>query len=159
MPWDVSFKEQGWLLVDLIGFTDHDDITVWNGYLACLKTSHVRLSFEVDHLIWNQSKSGKYTPSIGYLQFTLDRNEEEISWSWKVLWKLKCPLKTKIYSWFILSDKALTWDIICRKGREGPGRSYLCKLELETNLHLGVECNFTQSVWYELEVKLNKSNL
>ena len=58
-----------------------------------------------------------------------------------------------------MSDKALTWDIICRKGREGPGRCYLCKLELETNVHIGVECNFTRSVWFELEVKLQKSNL
>ena len=66
---------------------------------------------------------------------------------------------SKIFSWFILSDKALTWDILCRKGREGPGRCYLCNLESETNLHIGVDCKLTQSVWYELEVKLHKSNL
>ena len=80
------------------------------------------MSLEADQLIWNQSKSGKYTPNIGYLQLVLDRNEEELTWWWKVLWKLKCPLKENKFSWFLLSDKALTWDIICRKGREGLGR-------------------------------------
>ena len=101
-------REQGWLSAERIGLSELEDITVWNSYLTCLKTSHFRLSLEADRLIWSQSKSGIYTPSIGYLQLTLDRFEEELTWWWKVLWKLKCPLKTKIFSWFILSDKALT---------------------------------------------------
>ena len=90
--------------------------------MAILKTSHVRLSSDADLLIWNQSKSRKYTPKTGYLQLVLNINVEELFWWWKVLWKFKCPLKEKKFSWFLLSEKALTWDVICRKGREGPGR-------------------------------------
>ena len=67
---------------------------MWNGYLAIPKSSHARLSNEDDALVWNLSKSGKYTPKEGYAQ--LMHREVEHIWWWKVLWKLKCPLKIKI---------------------------------------------------------------
>ena len=145
-PTVTLLLEQGWLFVDRIDLVDNTDIILWNGYLPMLKAIHVRLSIDDNILVWNQAKSRVYSPKVGYLQMILDRNEVEYSWRWKVLWKFKCPLKEKIFCWFLLSDKALTWDIIVRKGREGPGRCYLCKLNIETNLHLGVECPFTQCV-------------
>ena len=46
-----------------------------------------------------------------------------------------------------------------KKGREGPGRCPLCKMEAETNFHLGVTCPFTQSVWLNIEEKLRIKNL
>ena len=58
-------------------------------------------------MVWNQSKSGKYSPKASYLQLILDKNEVEISWWWKLLWKLKCPLKSKIFRWFLFSGKAI----------------------------------------------------
>ena len=76
-----------------------------------------------------------------------------------MVWKFKCPLKSKILCWFLLSNKALTWDVPCRKGREGPGRCYLCKEDAESNTHLGVDCPYTKSVWIELESKLQLKNL
>ena len=122
---DLSLlNNQGWFTAKLIGLTDQHDITCWNDYVGLLKTIHVILSGDEDFLIWNQSKSGKYTPRTGYLQLLMDRQEEELSWWWKVLWKFKCPLKAKIYCWFLLKDKALTWDVLCCKGYEGPGRCY-----------------------------------
>ena len=42
---------------------------------------------------------------------------------------------------------------------EGPGRCYLCKLDAESNFHLGVDCPFTKSVWLDIEYKLNFKNL
>ena len=138
---------------------DHQEINAWDGYLSNIRTSHVRLSNEADVLVWNQSKSGKYSPKAGYLQSILDKNDVEITWWWHLIWKLKCPLKSKNFCWFLFSGKALTWDVLCRKGREGPGRCYLCKLEVESNFHLGVDCFFTRSVWYEIESKLKLRNL
>ena len=46
-----------------------------------------------------------------------------------------------------------------RKGKERPGRCYLCKLDAESNFHLGVDCPFTKSVWLDIEDKLNFRNL
>ena len=79
----------------------------------------------------------------------------EISLWLKLIWKLKCPLKSKIFCWFLFSGKALTWDVLCGKGWEGPGRCYLCKLDAESNYHLGVDCSFTKAVWVEIESKVS----
>ena len=68
-------------------------------------------------------------------------------------------LEIKIFCWFLLSDKALTWDVLIRRGFEGPGRCYLCKLDAESNFHLGVDCPFTKSVWLDIEDKLNFRNI
>ena len=59
---------QQWINADFIGFSDPQEIDVWNGYLAILKSSHARLSNEDDTLVWNLSKSGKYRPKEGYAQ-------------------------------------------------------------------------------------------
>ena len=151
-PGVSNLMEQGWLSADILGLVDDQNITCWNGYLAILKSSHIRLSNEVDVLVWNQSKSG-------YLQLILDKNEVTIFWWWKLLWKLKCPLKSKKLCWFLFSGKALTWDVLCRKGWEGPGRCYLCKMDVESNYHLGVECSSTKVVWDEIEYMVNIKNL
>ena len=83
----------------------------------------------------------------------------ETAWWWRMIWQLKCPLKSKIFCWFLFSGKALTWDILRKKGWEGPGHCYLCKLVAETNFHLGVDYPFTKSVWREIESKLKIKKL
>ena len=131
--------EELWLFTGKIGLVDIQDITCWNEYLAIVKASHVRLTDDADELIWNLSKSGKYSPKDGYLHLMLGRNEMEYSWWWTILWKLKCPPKGKMFCWFLFFDKALTWDVIVRKAKEIPGRCYLCKLDVEYNFHLGMD--------------------
>ena len=39
---------------------------MWNGYIAILKASNVRISNDDDALVWNLSKSGHYSPKDGY---------------------------------------------------------------------------------------------
>ena len=73
-----SVLEQQWFNADFIGFTDPHEIAVWNDYLDILKSSHARLSNEDDALVWNLSKSGKYTPKEGYAQ--LMHMEVEYIW-------------------------------------------------------------------------------
>ena len=111
--------DQGWLNVDILGFVDNQEIISWNVYLALLKSSHVRISNEADLLVWSQSKSGKYTPKAGYLHLIQDMNEVEISWWWKLLWKLKFPLKSKIFCWFFFQvNLLLGMSYIERVGRD-----------------------------------------
>ena len=78
-PGVTLLLEQGWLSVDRIGLVDNPDIILWNGYIAMLKAIHVRLYVDDDILVWNQAKSGVYSPKVGYLQMILDRNEVEYS--------------------------------------------------------------------------------
>ena len=89
--------EQGWLSSDDLGLVGELDINAWNGYLAILKTSHIRFRNEDDLLVWNQAKSGKYSPKGGYMHLILEQHEMEIAWWWNMFWHFKCPLKSKIY--------------------------------------------------------------
>ena len=73
--------------------------------------------------------------------------------------EIKCPLKSKVFMCFLLSNKALTWDTLCRKVREGSVICYLCKVAGELNAHLGVDWPYTKTVWYEIESKLQLNNL
>ena len=93
--------EQGWLNAEALGLVEAQDIISWTGYLAILKYSHIRLKNEADVLVWNQSKSGKYSPKDGYLHLIMEKHEMEIAWCWRMIWKLKCPLKSKIFCWFL----------------------------------------------------------
>ena len=135
------------------------DINAWNGYLTILKSSHIRFRNEVDVLVWNQAKTGKYTLKGGYMHLTLEQNERECAWWWNMFWHLKCPLKSKIFCWSLFSGKALTWDLLNRRGWEGLVRCYLCKSDFESNKHIGVDCPFTKSVSQEIEDKVNLQNL
>ena len=45
------------------------------------------------------------------------------------------------------------------KGREGPGGCYLCKMECESNFHIGVERPFTHTVWLLITDNLKLNNL
>ena len=76
----VSYlMEQGWLSSDDLGLVENLDINAWNGYLAILKSSHIRFRNEDDVLVWNQAKSGKYSPKGGYMHLILEQHEMETS--------------------------------------------------------------------------------
>ena len=107
--------EQGWLSANTLGLSDPQDVLCWNDFLAILKSSHIRLSNCEDTLVWNLSKNGRYTPKDGYVFLLQDRFGLELTWWWKVLWKFKCPLKSKLFCWFLFSGKALTWDVLVRR--------------------------------------------
>ena len=66
------FMEQGWLSSNDLGLVEIIDINAWNGYLTILKSNHIRLRNEVDVLVWNQTKTGKYTPKGGYMHLILE---------------------------------------------------------------------------------------
>ena len=46
-----ALMDQQWFPADSIGFTDPQEIEVWNGYVAILKSSFVRISNEDDALV------------------------------------------------------------------------------------------------------------
>ena len=121
------FMGQGWLKVEDAGLVDNNDGILWNAYIILLKSSNITLNNNEDVLVWVFSKDGIYSPKDGYIQLIKEKEGIEQVWWWRAVWKFKCPFKNKIFMCFLLSNKSLTWDVLRRKGREGPGRCYLCK--------------------------------
>ena len=50
--------------------------------------------------------------------------------------EVQFPNEVKDFVWLLLIKKSLTWDVSRVKGRDGPGRCYLCKNAKESNFHL-----------------------
>ena len=40
--------------------------------------------------------------------------ENDQKWWWKSVWKIKSPIKQKVFLWLVLANKILTWDN-CKK--------------------------------------------
>ena len=59
-------------------------------------------------------------------------------------------LKEEIFMWFLLWNKALTWNILQKMNKSEPGRCNLCKCEEESNFHLEMDCSYTKQVYNEI---------
>lgn len=44
----------------------------------------------------------------------------------------------------------LTWEVLQKKGWQGPGRCALCQNAEESNFHMFFQCPVSQEIWYEL---------
>jgi hypothetical protein len=88
---------------------------------------------------------------------------ENMSWNlkldgWrKALWDWDCPLKVKLFTWLLVENKILSWEILQRRGFSGPGICPLCKNQTETTQHLFMECGFTVIVWRKIKAAIKYS--
>ena len=73
----------------------------WQNLVA--QIAHVQLVDGSDTFRWNLTKSGSFTVRSLYLHF-LDRQP---SFRHKMIWKLKIPLKIKIFLWYLQKGSGL----------------------------------------------------
>jgi len=105
-----------------------------------------------DELIWALEKSSpSYNVKDIYAAITNGHQQASPSFPHK-LWEATCPLKMVLFSWLLFSDKNLTWEVIQRKGWQGPGRCQMCHSEVEKNAHMFFQCVASSSIWYELSL-------
>lgn len=65
----------------------------------------------------------------------------------------------KNYFIFVACTKVLTWEMMRKRNKAGPGICLLCRNNEETTYHLFLTCSYSQQVWSELERQLGLSNL
>jgi hypothetical protein len=87
-PPDVTFRR------DLVG----QRLVAWNALLQQLAT--IQLSAEPDEFRWNLHKNGEFSVdfmynALIYLHVQVDSN--------KMIWKMKIPLKIKVFGWYLRS--------------------------------------------------------
>eukprot|EP00253_Pinus_taeda_P002292 PITA_02292 len=71
------------------------------------------------------------------------------------LWKVTCPLKMILFSWLLFRKRNLTWEVLQKKGWQGPGKCALCQNAEEPNFHMFFQCPTSQQIWYELSISLD----
>ena len=64
----------------------------------------------------------------------------------KIIWKIKVPLKIKIFLWFLQKEVILTKDNLARKNWKGSQKCVGCNLN-ESIQHLFLDCHYARMVW------------
>lgn len=147
-PLATTFWNQGWLEGDQLGLLGHLLIE-WDTCLRAIRLCHIRLTQREDRLVWDSHPNGVYTPKAGYIKLATDHGQGIQLWWWHNIWKLKCPSKSKLFLWSVLTNTVLTWDYLQRRCFDGPGWCPLSKSALETPTHIFIDCPFSKSTWME----------
>jgi hypothetical protein len=128
----------------------------WDDFCKVLSGSGVQLQNKEDELMWTGGdKSGLISVKNVYTALTNKLWHHTIGGWRRHLWSWNIAQKIRLFTWLAIENKILTWDILQRKGWEGPSICQLCSSDSETVLHLFVKCSFTRQVWDR--IKMNKS--
>jgi hypothetical protein len=88
----------------------------WNQWLnLCQRLMGVELSNDPDKFVWKLNESGVFTVKSMYL----DLMQGHTVFLRKYLWKLKIPLKIKIFMWFLNNKVLLTKDNLLKRNWKG----------------------------------------
>jgi hypothetical protein len=99
-PPDVTFRR------DLYGPL----LVAWNALLQCLDSIH--LSNGPDEFCWNLHPNGKF--SVGSLYKAIIKSDIPANCN-NTIWKMKIPLKTKNFGWYLCRGVILTKDNLVKR--------------------------------------------
>jgi hypothetical protein len=120
----------------------------WDSFLAALKQAGISLTEARDALIWARGDAtGRVTVKNIYVALLPTQDVAALPpWLFQ-MWKWPIPLKLILFIWLCANEKALTWEVLRKKGWHGPGLCYLCRRATEEIHHLLIHCTFTTEVW------------
>ncbi|WVZ94165.1 hypothetical protein U9M48_040091, partial [Paspalum notatum var. saurae] len=118
-PLNISFRRA------LVG----DNLLNWNDLVA--KVTFVQLDIYNDSIHWTLSKHGFFFVQSMY-KFLINQMALPLN---KSLWKLRLPLKIKIFNWFVLKEVILTKDNLLKRRWKGDDQCCFCDNK-ETIQHL-----------------------
>jgi hypothetical protein len=70
------------------------------------------------------------------------------------IWKLKVPLKIKIFMWYLKRGVVLTKDNLIRRNWKGD-KKCVFRAHPETIQHLFFECHFAKFIWSAVQITFN----
>jgi hypothetical protein len=125
----------------------------WENYISELNGVGISLDNTKDTLLWTGGdSSGNITVKNIYAAL-ISTQQLPIWRGWRVnIWKWKLQLKIKIFLWLAADNRILTWEVLNKKGWEGPGICILCKHNTEDINHLFVHCSFSKTVWSRIPI-------
>jgi len=128
-PLNISFRR------GLVG----NKLVEWHGLVASL--IHVNLEEGTDIFMWGLHKTGSFTVRSMYK--ALVSNGIKVS---QEIWRLKIPLKIKIFLWFLKKEVLLTKDNLVRRNWRGTVTCDFCK-QSESIQHLFFDCIYAKFLW------------
>jgi len=126
------------------------NLNLWPNLVA--RISHVQLNNNADVFRWNLTQSGTFTVSSMYNALISNGNVQFE----KHLWKLKMPLKIKIFMWYLKRDVIVTKDNLIRMNWNGNKLCCFCSSD-ETIQHLFIDCHVAKFLWLVVQYAFNLS--
>jgi hypothetical protein len=111
--------------------------------------NHFSLSDQDDRIIWSLDKKGFSVNSL-YKKKVMD----QVSVTYKFLWKSKLPQKIKNFIWLVVRNKILTKDNLKNRNWKGSQECFFCGGD-ESIDHLFFHCPIARYVWRVIQVALN----
>jgi hypothetical protein len=102
----------------------------------------VQLSSAQDIFRWNLTASGEFSVKSMYLDFM---NSNTIFLK-RYIWKIKVPLKIRIFMWFLHRKFILTKDNLLKRNWQGNSSCVFCDKD-ESIKHLFFECPLAKIIW------------
>lgn len=130
VPLNVSFRR------GLYG----DTLGQWNALVALLL--NVSLNNEKDIFHWSLKQDGVFTVQSLYSLMICNGHAKQD----QTIWKIKIPLKIKIFAWYLRRGVILTKDNLAKRNWNGSKLCVLCGAR-ETIQHLFFECHFARFIW------------
>ena len=72
----------------------------------------------------------------------------------KYVWKVKVPLKIKVFMWFVHKQVILTKDNLVKRNWTGSTRCNFCDRD-ETIKHLFLDCPLAKVLWRTVQIAFN----
>jgi hypothetical protein len=131
----------------------------WNSFCKALIDSGIHLQPRDDFLIWTGGDhSGILTVKNVYNAMEKKFWPQQIAGWRRQMWSWDLAYKIKLFIWLAVENKILTWEILQKRGWEGPSIFPLCYRDSETVLHLFVNCPFTHHLWKFLHTVFSLSS-
>jgi hypothetical protein len=127
---------------DLVG----PRLTSWTELLQ--KLASVQLAPGTDEFKWSLTKNGLFT--VGSMYKALIQPVIPVLDN-KSIWKMKIPLKTKVFAWYLRRGVILTKDNLAKRNWNGSKKCVYCHHD-ETIKHLFFDCHFARSIWSIIQI-------
>jgi hypothetical protein len=137
-PLNVAFRRS------LVG----GNLQAW--YEVVAMVADAQLINHRDRFVWGLHQNGLFSVKSMYRAVL---TVQAIPYN-TLIWKLKLPLKIKVFLWYLYKGVILTKDNLARRQWQGDRKCCFCSSQ-ESIQHLFFDCHFAKFVWRVIHVSFN----
>ena len=137
-PLNVAFRRS------LVG----NNLQAWLHLIA--KVVNVQLTDQKDTFLWTLKQNSQFTVRSMYRALVAPL---AVPYN-NIIWKLKIPLKIKVFMWYLQKGVVLTKDNLARRQWKGSIKCCFCNFD-ETIQHLFFDCQLARIIWRIVHVSFN----
>jgi hypothetical protein len=125
-----------------------NNLTLW--YRLIARVAHIRLNDVQDKFIWGLPQNGTFTVNSMYKALITNTR---VMYN-MMLWKLKIPLRNKIFMWYLKRGVVLAKDNLVRRNWSGNKSCVFCSCPKSIQ-HLFFHCHFARFLWRVVQITFN----